>query len=127
MKKKFIMVIAALILIVALFAIAVPVMSPDVGPTAGAVALTADLAPMDTGAALVIDKTAPVSAATAGEITIWLALSASLLTIAVVFRRSLAVKLFDLRAYILRRRNDSTLEGTGSSGVPRDCILPGVA
>ena len=129
MKKKFIMILAAVILVVALFAITLPAMSPDVDVGAAGVVASveaADLAAMDSGTVLIIDNTAPAPASTAGGIYMWVALGATLVTLAVVSRRKL-FKLYDFMATGLRNLNDRTDESTGTGRSPRDCIMPAAA
>ena len=115
MKKKFIMVLAAITLIGVLIALAVPVMSPDVdvgAAGAGIAAEVADLDVMTSGAFGVLDNyTVPVPAV-AGETAIWLALGASLLTIAVACRRRLD-NFLALRGISLRYLSGSIIEGAG--------------
>lgn len=124
MKGKFIMIIMAVVLVVALIAFAVPVASPDVSgaASAGLVASTADLAIMDGEATLFIDSNVtPAPAATAAGMPIWLVTSAILLSIAVVCRRRL--KLSNIIG-VFSRRNDRINEGTVTGGGSNKFILP---
>lgn len=129
MKRKLIVVLAAISLIIALLFLAMPVMSPDVdvGVAGGSVAAdTADLDVMISGVALIPDSNTVPAAAAAEETLIWLALGASLVTIAVVCRRRLH-KLANLTLVSLRRLSGDTGEGAKMGGGPLKFILPAAA
>ena len=130
MKKKFIFGLVAVMLIVSLIAFAMPAMVPDVdGGVAGvsAAAETADPAALDSQAVLIVDSnTLPASAAAAGEMSIWLALGASLLTLAVVYGRR-STQMFLTKSADLRGINNSINEGAEKGGGPNKFILPAAA
>jgi len=155
LKTKFIGILAAVVVILALFAFAVPAMaSPDVdmGPgemiaapmmTAGLATLdSTELPPMapdvDVGIAEIAapapalsalvqftDKDAqPAPADTAQGSVLWLALSATLVTLAVAKRRTVHL-VSSTTSHILRRMSGMrTSGGTGHGGGPNRCILP---
>lgn len=122
MKRKLIMITMAVILVVALFAFAIPVASSsaDIGAAddGSLVAVTADIAVMDSGTVLVADNTIPASAVVADETFLWLALSATLLTIAVASARRLYKNIGS------RGSSDSANEGAKVGGGPNKFILP---
>lgn len=128
MKQKFILIIMAVVLVVALITLAaMPVISPagDTGVLSEGVA--ADLAVMDSEAVLIADNNiAPVPAGGAGEMSMWIALGASLLTITIACRRGLN-KLSNAIIMSLRRLSDSTGEGSRTAGGPNKFILPSAA
>ena len=130
MKRKFILVLTAVMLIVALCAFALPAMVPDVAggvAGAGAAAETADLAVLESQAVLIVDNTPLASsAATAGETLPWLALGASLLTLAVVYGRRSYYEF--LNKNIDRRDVGGSInEGAEKGGGPNKFILPAAA
>ena len=129
MKRKFILGMAVVLMIVALFAFVVmPAMSPGIGvAVAGESSLVGamELAVMDSEAALIIDNAVPVSAPIA-EISMWLALGAILLATSIAYRRGLT-RLLNLTIMSLRRLSDSTNEGTKTAGGPNKFILPAAA
>lgn len=130
MKSKFILIIAAVMLIVALLAFAVPAMSPDVDVGVsgeGILAETADLAVMDSGAVLLVEQITPAPAGTAGHMFLWLALGATLLTVTIASRRGLIQKFLHSRIMSLRTTSDSTSEGAEMAGGPNRCITPAAA
>ncbi len=125
MKSKFIVIVAAVLLLSVLAFLAVPALAPE--PEVGAAGVGTAVVAADLAVLNSIDVPAPVSAATAvGEPLMWLALGVSLVTITVVYRRRFAT-FFDLRSLNLRRMNDGTTEGTRPGGGPRDCISPAAA
>jgi len=131
MKRKFILVLTAVMLIVALCAFALPAMVPDVAggvAGAGAAAETADLAVLESQAVLIVDNTPLASsAATAGETLPWLALGASLLTLAVVYGSRSTLKFLNIKNSGLRSFNDMINEGAEKGGGPNKFILPAAA
>jgi len=127
MKKKFIVGLMAVMLVVALLVFAMPVMSPDTdtGVAGGSpAAVTADLAVMDSEA-LIVENSAPAPAPIAGEASMWLALSAILVTIAVASRRRL-YKLFYLTTLCLRSPSGNPASAMGTGGSNK-FILPASA
>lgn len=128
MKRKFILGLVAVMLIVALFAFALPAMSPDVDGGAGAAAITADLTALESQAVVIVDNTPLASsAATAGETLPWLALGASLLTLAVVYGRRSYYKFLMTKKIDQRDVGGSINEGAGKGGGPNRFILPAAA
>lgn len=128
MKRKFILGLMAVLLVMALIAVAMPVMSPETdGGLAGvsAAAGTTDLVALESQATFIVENV-PVAAATAGDTLPWLALGASLLTLAVVYGRRSIQKFYE-RAIGLRSFNDVINEGAEKGGGPNKFILPAAA
>ena len=125
--RKLIMVTVALLIVVMLFAFAMPLMSSDVGVAGESTSAgVASLAVMDSEAALVIESNTVSASASIAEISIWLALGAILVTFAVVCSRRLH-NFFDVKNVSLRLSNGSTDEGAKTGRGPRDCIMPTAA
>lgn len=129
MKSKLILTLAAISLIIALIFLAMPAVSPDVdvGVAGGSVAAdTADLDVMISGAVYVPGSNTVPAVAAVDKTLMWLALGASLVTIAVASRRRLT-NLLDLTIISLRRLSGSTNEGARMGGGPLKFILPAAA
>lgn len=125
MKRKFILILASVLLIMALAAFALPAMSPDVA--GGAAAVTTDLAILDSQAVLIVGNTPLASsAAAAGETLPWVALGASLLTLAGVYGRR-SYYAFFIKNVDHRDVDGSINEGAEMGGGPNRFILPAAA
>lgn len=125
MKRKFITIAIAALLIISLVSLAVmPAMSPDVesGAALGITAMeSADMAALDS--VVIESNILPAPVPKAGTL-MCLALGAILFTLTVAYGRRYLHKFSELGNDSLRGASDSVLEGTGTGGGTNKFILP---
>lgn len=101
--------------------LAAPIIAPDMDVGAGVAVETADLAVMNSEVLLIETEQVPVSASTA-DMSLWLALGVTLLTLGVALRRKLQ-QLSSSMIISLRRISGNTGEGAKMGGGPNKFIL----
>lgn len=126
MKKKFIAIGIVAVMLIVMLCFAVPASAAaDVGVAESITAETANPAVMSSEA-LIIEQTAPAPApAPTGEAPMWIALGASLVTLAVVSTRRLLQKILSkIWGVSFRGLSGGPLSATGTGG-PNKFILAG--